>query len=130
MGQDVRLIDGIQNPDVRWSSVRGRLTRVYNGEPAFLLDGEACPNLLTGFLGAYSFKEMAGMPGVFVKKADKSTGYSDSQDALAYACSRLFVTNEAVRGSELQRDYFVDDEDDMYYSGNDQRTGRSSLGGY
>ena len=131
MGQDLRLQESIQNPDIRWSSVRGRLTRVYNGEPAFLLDGEACPNLLTGFLGAYSFKEMVGMPGVFVKKADKSTGYSDIQDAVQYVCARLFVTNEAVRGAQLiQENDFVDEDDNYRYSTHDSRQGRSSLGGY
>lgn len=127
LGQDIVLQDGIQNPDIRWSSVRGRLTRVYNGEPAFLID-PSCENLLAGFMGAYAFKEMAGMPGVFLKKADKSTGFADSQDALQYICSRLFITNEAIRESEIADDYFEDDAE--YQFNYDRRTGRSSIGGY
>ena len=129
MGQDVNLQDGIQNPDIRWSSVRGRLTRVYNGEPAFLIDNE-CENLISGFTGAYAFKEMVGNPGVFLKKADKSTGFADSQDALQYVCSRIFATNEAVRGAELYEDSdYLDDDGRMgYYAA--ERVGRSLTGGY
>lgn len=128
MGQDVNLQDGIQNTDIRWSSVRGRLTRMYNGEPAFLID-PCCENLINGFTGAYAFKEMVGNPGVFLKKADKSTGFADSQDALQYICSRLFITNEAVRSADVADDYY--DEDDMMnqYS-YDSRLGRSAIGGY
>jgi hypothetical protein len=128
MGMDINLQDGIQNPDIRWSSVRGRLTRVFNGEPAFLID-PSCDNLIQGFMGAYAFKEMVGMPGVFLKRADKSSGYADSQDALQYLCSRIFITNEAVRAQDVADDYF--DEDDAFYQSNyDTRSGRSAIGGY
>ena len=128
MGMDLLLMDGIQNPDIRWSSVRGRLTRVYNGEPAFLID-PCCENLVAGFMGAYAFKEMAGMPGVFLKKADKTTGFADSQDALQYICTRVFITNEAVRAAEVADDYY--DEDDAFYQERfDTQSGRSSTTGY
>jgi len=128
MGMDINLIDGIQNPDIRWSSVRGRLTRTYNGEPAFLIDN-CCTNLIDGFSGAYCFTEMVGNPGIFLKKADKKTGFSDSQDALQYICSRLFLTNEAVRAIDIADDYY--DEEDMFNQYNyDSRAGRSTIGGY
>ena len=126
MGMDIVLQDGIQNPDIRWSSVRGRLTRTFNGEPAFSID-PSCDNLITGFMGAYAFKEMVGMPGVFLKRADKSSGYADSHDSLQYVCSRLFITNEALRSTQMADDYF-DEEDYMGYD--ELRSGRSSIGGY
>ena len=127
LGQDIVLQDGIQNVDIRWSSVRGRLTRIYNGEPAFLIDSK-CENLLAGFMGAYAFKEMAGMPGVFLKKADKSTGFADSQDALQYICSRIFITNEAIRDAEVADEYYDEDAENQHNY--DSRTGRSVTGGY
>lgn len=126
MGQDVLLQDGVQNPDIRWSSVRGRLTRVFNGEPAFLID-PCCENLINGFTGAYAFKEMVGNPGVFLKKADKSTGFADSQDALQYICTRLFMTNEAVRAVDIEEDFY---DEDSYFDNNISRSGRSAVGGY
>lgn len=127
MGQDLRLQDGVQTPEIRWSSVRGRLTRVFNGEPAFLLDA-GCDNLLQGFMGAYAFKEMAGNPGVYLKKADKSTGFADSQDALQYIASRIFLTNEAVKDRDLSQDFY--DEDDQAGFDDDYGHGRSAIGGY
>ena len=127
MGQDINIIDGIQTPDIRWSSVRGRLTRTYNGEPAFLID-PSCDNLIQGFMGAYCYKEMSGMPGVFLKKADKGSGFADSHDALQYPASRLFMTSDAVIGADPADDYF--DEDDNYGNRFDNRTGRSATGGY
>ena len=127
LGMDIRLQDGIQNTDIRWSSVRGRLSRVFNGEPAFLIDN-SCDNLITGFMGAYCYKEMVGMPGVFLKKADKSSGYADSHDALQYICTRIFITNEAIRSAEVADDYF--DEDIEHQSNYDRRSGRSATGGY
>ena len=78
-------------------------------------------------MGAYAFKEMAGLPGVFLKRADKSSGYADSHDSLQYVCSRLFITNEALRSSQMADDYY--DEEDSYDFG-EQRSGRSSIGGY
>lgn len=125
MGMDIWLQDGIQNPDIRWSSVRGRLTRTFNGEPAFLID-PVCENLIQGFMGAYAFKEMVGTPGVFLKKADKSTGFADSQDALQYIASRIFLTNEAVRCADVAEEFF--DEDDRPFE--EELTGRSAVGGY
>lgn len=110
MGQDLWLQDGVQTPEIRWSAVRGRLTRIFNGEPAFLIDSQ-CENLLQGFMGAYAFKEMAGNPGVYLKKADKSSGFADSQDAVQYIASRIFLTNEAVRSRDLDPGYYADDED-------------------
>lgn len=129
MGQDLTIIDGIQNPDIRWSSVRGRLTRVYNGEPAILID-PACENLVQGFMGAYAFKEMVGNPGVYLKRADKGSGYADSQDALQYPATRLFVTNEAVTGAQLAQDNWPDEEEDFYHERHDSRHGRSGTTGY
>ena len=129
LGMDIRLQDGLQNPDIRWSSVRGRLSRIFNGEPAFLLDGVACPNLLAGFLGGYAFQEMVGNPGVFLKKANKTTGHSDGQDCIQYICTRVFITNEAVRSAEVSDDYY--DEDDAFYQDRfDRRTGRNPSTGY
>ena len=126
MGQDLWLQDGVQTPEIRWSSVRGRLTRVFNGEPALLIDSE-CENLLQGFMGAYAFKEMAGNPGVYLKKADKTTGFADSQDAVQYIASRIFLTNEAVRTRDLDPGFYDEDDMDPF---EEQFTGRSAIGGY
>jgi len=127
LGQDIYLQDGIQNTDIRWSSIRGRLSRIFNGEPAFLVD-PSCDILIQGFMGAYCFKEMVGMPGVFLKKADKSTGFSDIQDALQYPASRLFITNEAVRAVDIADDYYDEDVENQFKY--DSRAGRSAIGGY
>ena len=124
MGQDINIIDGIQTPDVRWSAVRGRFTRTYCGEPAILVD-PSCEVLIEGFMGAYAFKEMVGMPGVFLKKADKNF-HANIQDALQYPATRMFLSNEAISACD-DDDYF----DDMNYQNSyDARQGRSSVGGY
>ena len=130
MGQDITLIDGIQTPEVRWAAVGGRLTRVFNGEPALLID-PSCEVLIEGFMGAYAYKPMANVPGVFMKKADKSAKCADIHDSLQYPATRMFVTGDAAR--EIKRgysDYSLDDDDDISYSYNDNRVGRSALGGY
>jgi len=127
MGQDIFIVDGVQNTDIRWSSIRGRFTRMYNGEPAILID-PSCEVLIEGFMGAYCFKEMVGMPGVFLKKADK-TWHANIQDALQYPATRLFMSNEAIKSCGANDDGY--DEDDI--DGNnyfDTRTGRSASGGY
>jgi len=127
MGQDIFIVDGVQNTDIRWSSVRGRFTRMYNGEPAILID-PSCEVLIEGLMGAYCFKEMVGMPGVFLKKADKNW-HANIQDALQYPATRLFMSNEAIKSSGADDDGYDEDEVDgnNYF---DTRTGRSASGGY
>ena len=130
MGQDIVLQDGIQTPDIRWSAVGGRLTRMFNGGPAILID-PSCDILIEGFMGAYAYKPMANLPGVFMKKADKTAKCADIHDALQYPATRLFVTGDAAREARNDTsEYFLDDEDSYGYSGTDQRQGRSALGGY
>ena len=131
MGQDLNLMDGIQNTDIRWSSVRSRLTRLSHGEPGFLID-PCCELLIEGFSGAYAFKEMVGMPGVFLKKADKNF-IANIHDALQYICTRLFLSNDAIRAADSgpgTSDNYDDEEDFQYQSKYDSRTGRSTTGGY
>jgi hypothetical protein len=131
MGQDINIVDGIQTPDIRWSAVRGRLSRISHGEPAILID-PSCEVLIEGFMGGYSFKEMVGMPGVFLKKADKNF-IANVHDALQYPATRLFLSSEAVRAAEDAENGLIYDDEDNYgnYSDSyDSRTGRSATAGY
>ena len=129
MGQDITLIDGVQTPEIRWASVASRLTRVFNGEPALLID-PSCEVLIEGFMGAYAYKPMANMPGIYLKKADKSAKCADIHDSIQYIATRLFATHDAaVHAQQRGSSEYLDDEDDFsYYSA--ERVGRSSTGGY
>ena len=130
MGQDITLIDGIQTPEVRWAAVGGRLTRVFNGEPALLID-PSCDKLIEGFMGAYAYKPMANLPGIFMKKADKTAKCADIHDSIQYIATRLFVTHDAAVDIKRRgHSDYLDEDEDFGYSVNDQRTGRSSLAGY
>jgi len=103
---------------------------MFNGGPAILID-PSCDILIEGFMGAYAYKPMANLPGVFMKKADKTAKCADIHDALQYPATRLFVTGDAAREARNDTsEYFLDDEDSYGYSGTDQRQGRSALGGY
>jgi hypothetical protein len=133
MGMDIRIEDGIQTPDVRWSAVSSRLNRTYGGEPAFLLDPISCPILLEGFMGAYCYQELKGTPGMFLKKADKQgngKGHADVHDALQYPATRLFVTGDAARDAKRGISLIVDDDDDFNYDTGYDVKGRSLVGGY
>lgn len=130
LGQDIWLVDGIQTPDVRWASVSGRLTRIYNGEPAILID-PSCEVLIEGFAGAYAYQEMAGNPGVYLKKAIKNL-HSNIHDALQYPATRLFVSNDNLKsGSDgfLNDGHGWDDEDTFFDDGN-RAAGKSQYTGY
>jgi hypothetical protein len=129
MGQDIVLQDGIQTPEIRWAAVGGRLTRVFNGGPAILID-PSCDMLIEGFMGAYAYKPMANMPGIFMKKADKQAKCADVHDALQYVATRLFVTGDAARDARVTQSSYFDEDFDEYSTNYDTRTGRSQLGGY
>jgi hypothetical protein len=128
MGQDLWLVDGIQTWKPRRESVAGRLTRMFNGEPALLIDPYGCPIAIEGFEGGYSYRELANMPGQYVEEAIKNK-YSHIHDAIQYPATRLFLNNANIKSSPDGR-YIEDDEDDYQQSFQFQKTGRSELGGY
>jgi hypothetical protein len=129
MGQDIVLQDGIQTPEIRWAAVGGRLTRVFNGGPAILID-PSCEMLIEGFMGAYAYKPMANMPGVFMKKADKTARCADVHDALQYPATRMFVTGDAAMEARNTTSDWFDDDFEYDNFRQDSRSGRSAVTGY
>lgn len=128
MGHDLWLVDGIQTWKTRRESVANRLTKIVNGMPAFLISEYGCPTLVEGFEGGYSYRELANLPGQFAEEAIKNK-YSHPHDALQYPATRLFLSNSNIKSS-VDGTMILDEDEDFYFYGNDQRTGRSFVGGY
>jgi hypothetical protein len=126
LGQDIWLIDGIQTWKPRRESVAGRLTRMFNGEPAFLID-PSCEMLIEGFNGGYAYREMPNLPGVFAEDAVKNK-YSHCHDALQYLCVRTFLQDNNPKPS--YGNYYEENEDNNIGSHFDTRTGRNPTTGY
>lgn len=127
MGQDIWVVDGIQTWKARRESVAGRLTRIFNGQPAMLIDPYGCPMTVEGFEGGYAYREMANLPGMYVEEAIKNK-YSHIHDAIQYPATRLFLNNANIKSSPDGKNIVYEDEEYDYY--NEERSGRSSIGGY
>ena len=68
----------------RISAVDANLTRVIDGEPWILFDGERCPTLIAALAGKYRYRRK--MDGNTEDKPDKTHPWSDICDALQYLC--------------------------------------------
>jgi hypothetical protein len=110
----MKLEDGIQTFKVRKSSVVGRLNRMANGEPAFVVD-PSCVRLIDGFEGGYAYPEI-GSSGVFKPEPAKNE-YSHIHDAIQYPATMLFGA-------------IYEDHHEQYEDHYDSRQGRSAHGGY
>lgn len=88
----VRIEEGVQDLDIRISSVKARLTALIDGKPAFIID-PTCNVTRKGFIGGYCYRRMnVGGGEKYSDKPDKQGKYSHSQDCLQYICTRMFDT--------------------------------------
>ena len=81
----------------RISAVDARLTRVTDGEPAILIDGEACPTLVAALAGKYRYRRKTD--GSAEDKPDKGHPHSDVADALQYLC--LHTDDTGIYGGQV-----------------------------
>lgn len=72
----------------RRESVAFFMTRMMDGEPAFLLNPR-CTNLRKGFLGRYKFERVKASGTARYKDRPVKDIYSHIQDALQYACLKV-----------------------------------------
>lgn len=72
----------------RRESVAFFMTRMMDGEPAFLLNPR-CTNLRKGFLGRYKFERLKTSGSARYKDRPVKDIYSHIQDALQYACLKV-----------------------------------------
>ena len=70
---------------------------------------------------------MANLPGMYVEEAIKNK-YSHIHDAIQYPATRLFLNNANIKSSPDGKNIVYEDEEYDYY--NEERSGRSSIGGY
>ena len=68
--------------DLRLESVSSQLTKMADGQPAFLID-RRCPSLIKGFQGGYCYRRMQVSGERFDDKPEKNM-YSHIHDALQY----------------------------------------------
>lgn len=83
------VIPGIQTPATRFNKVRGFLSRMVRGEPAFQLD-PSCKMLIQGFDGGYHY--MYNNSGQLRDKPEKND-YSHPHDGLQYICTQILNLN-------------------------------------
>jgi hypothetical protein len=80
----------LQDPTIRWESVRKPLrTVISKGQPQFLID-PACSVLRKGFMGGYQFRRLKVSGEQYSQQATKNQ-YSHVHDALGYVATRLFA---------------------------------------
>lgn len=127
MGHMLYPIDGVQTWKVRRESVAGRLTKIMNGQPAFLVSEYGCPILVEGFEGGYAYREIANMKGMFAEEAIKNR-YSHPHDSLQYLNSRVFLATSSPKVSHTGD--IVDEDEDFYYDNHATYSGKSAVGGY
>lgn len=68
----------------RISAVDTNLTRIIDGEPYLLIDGERCPALIQALAGKYRYRRKTD--GNAEDKPEKTHPWSDIADALQYLC--------------------------------------------
>lgn len=95
----------------RLEAVRAFLTKLIDGQPAFLMDKKQCETLRKSFLVKYCYKAIAVVGSDQLKDLpDKSHPYSDIMDCLQYICCEL--TGNGVR---LIRNEVKIDPEKLYY---------------
>lgn len=72
------------DPIIRIEAVNSVLSRMVDGNPGFLVDRDACPMLVNGFLGGYHYRRMRTAGERFEDKPNKNK-FSHIHDALQYA---------------------------------------------
>jgi hypothetical protein len=92
----VQVEEGVQDLDIRISSVKARLTSLVGGEPEFVIDPR-CTVTRKGFIGGYCYRRMnVGGGAKYADKPDKQNKYSHSHDCLQYICTRMYETGGIV----------------------------------
>ena len=89
--EGLRVITAPTNSvQARISAVDANLTRVVDGEPWLLIDGERCPGLIATLAGKYKYRRKND--GNTEDKPDKTHPWSDIADALEYLCLHTDTT--------------------------------------
>jgi len=91
----INIEEGVQDPDIRISAVKTRLSTLIDGEPAFMLS-DKCNVLRKGFIGGYCYKRMQMSGERYADKPDKQSKYSHPHDALQYPMTRLFEAGSST----------------------------------
>ena len=121
-GKGVDVEAGIQDLELRLSSVRYGLNTLIDGEPALII-GSNCELLRKGFQGGYNYKRKAiSGEARFHVEPDKNK-FSHPHDGLQYLCAEIFgelVKGEKVEPGFLHQSQAVDSysplDDDISYS--------------
>ncbi|MEK9909127.1 MAG: hypothetical protein VW498_02065 [Candidatus Thalassarchaeaceae archaeon] len=99
-GAGVRAIPAPTNdPVVRVEAVNSLLARMVDGEVGFLLDGENCTTLKTGFLGGYHYRRMQVTGERYEERPNKNK-FSHVHDALQYAVVGAGEGRNITRGAK------------------------------
>lgn len=85
----VNIEAGVQDLDMRLSSVKTRLSTMIDGLPGLVIDPR-CKVLRKGFIGGYCYKRIQVGGERYMDKPDKAGKYSHPHDALQYICTLMF----------------------------------------
>jgi hypothetical protein len=106
-GKRIMVEPSVQNPMMRWESVKKPLRTLVGGEAQFVLNPR-CRQLRKGFMGGYHRRRMqVSGPERYAIGADKNQ-YSHPHDALQYIAVKLFApagigyTDEDMEFAELR----------------------------
>ena len=97
--------------DLRLESVASQLTKMADGQPAFLID-RRCPSLIKGFQGGYCYRRMQVSGERFDDKPEKNM-YSHIHDALQYLMlgagegRQLIAGQQPLSSFNAKKDYDV-----------------------
>ncbi len=115
----VQIEPGLQDPTIRWESVRRPLTKLVNGQPQFILHPR-CRQLRKGFLGGYHFRRLSTTSERYSDRAEKNN-FSHVHDGLQYVATILF--GGGLTADAMGRDDWPDGSQDRDESGRSEVTG-------
>ena len=111
-GAGLRAIPAPSNSvDLRLESVASQLTKMADGQPAFLID-RRCPTLIKGFQGGYCYRRMQVSGERYDDKPEKNM-YSHIHDALQYLMlgagegRQLIAGQQPLSSFNAKKDYDV-----------------------
>ena len=111
-GAGLRAIPAPSNSvDLRLESVSSQLTKMSDGQPAFLID-RRCPTLIKGFQGGYCYRRMQVSGERYDDKPEKNM-YSHIHDALQYLMlgagegRQLIAGQQPLSSFNAKKDYDV-----------------------
>ena len=111
-GAGLRAIPAPSNSvDLRLESVASQLTKMSDGQPAFLID-RRCPTLIKGFQGGYCYRRMQVSGERYDDKPEKNM-YSHIHDALQYLMlgagegRQLIAGQQPLSSFNAKKDYDV-----------------------